>query len=292
MHRARFEAGVLHVVADYEIGTRVGARRRWRAGCRMGARCAGRLRAPGGGRPVTPIVSGLTSGRDQMNDGVCHPAGRFWAGSQAIPREPNAALFRLVGDGSVTRCWSRPPSPTASTSPPDGATMYYVDTLPHRRLEAFDVTGVSCPGGASSPRSTGGNPDGLASTTRDASGWRSGTLAVHRYAPTDELLATVDLPVPRPTAVCFRAAPCVITTAWLGLDRSAAWSGRLFAVDAGVGGPPASPGRGHRPPRGRERHEDHRDRAGQDTCEGHQNQRVRATMKTRDRAGRAAMKID
>jgi sugar lactone lactonase YvrE len=64
---------------------------------------------------------------------------------------------------------------------------------------------------------------------------------VRRYAPTGELLATVELPVPRPTAVCFQGSTLVITTASLGLDDPAPGSGCLFAVDAGVKGPPSRP---------------------------------------------------
>jgi sugar lactone lactonase YvrE len=242
VHRALFEAGALRMVADYEVGTRVGA--------------VAPLREPGAGwvlavhdgfahlaedGRLTPIASGLATGRDQMNDGVCDPAGRFWAGSQAIPREPRAALFRLDGDGSVTRVLESVTVSNGIGFTADGTTMYYIDTLPHRWLEAFDVVDGELSGRRVVADVAGGNPDGLA-VDDEGCVWVAvwDASAVHRYAPDGRLLAVVDLPVPRPTAVCFAGSTLLITTAWLGLDHPPAGSGRLYAVDAGVGGPPAS----------------------------------------------------
>lgn len=242
VHRARLESGVLRVVAGYEVGSPVGA--------------LAPLREPGAGWVlavqdgfahlaedglITPLVTGLVAGRDQMNDGVCDPAGRFWAGSQAIPRVPRAALFRLAADGSVERVLESVTVSNGIGFTADGATMYYIDTLPHRRLEAFDVVDGELSGRRAVAEVAGGNPDGL---TIDEEGcvwvavWDG--AAVHRYAPDGRLLTTVELPVPRPTAVCFAGSTLLITTAWLGLDPAPAGSGRLYAIDVGVAGPPAT----------------------------------------------------
>ena len=242
VHRARLESGILRVVAGYEVGSRVGA--------------LAPLREPGAGWVlavqdgfahlaedglVTPLVTGLVAGQDQMNDGVCDPAGRFWAGSQAIPREPRAALFRLAADGSVERVLESVTVSNGIGFTADGATMYYVDTLPHRRLEAFDVVGGELSSRRPVAEVAGGNPDGLA-VDDEGCVWVAvwDGAAVHRYAPDGRLLTTVELPVPRPTAVCFAGSTLLITTAWLGLDPAPAGSGRLYAIDAGVGGPPAA----------------------------------------------------
>ena len=38
-----------------------------------------------------------------MNDGICDPAGRFWAGTMAIDeRQAAGSLYRLDPDGQVT----------------------------------------------------------------------------------------------------------------------------------------------------------------------------------------------
>ena len=241
VHRGRLADGVLTVLRDYEIGRPVGV--------------AVPLAAPGAGWAlavregfahlaedgvVTPLVTGLTAGQDQLNDGACHPDGSFWAGSQAIPRAPRAALFRLSVDGEVETMLTGLTVANGIDFSPDGRTLYFVDTLPHRRLEAITLYD-----GRPGERTTiaeinGGNPDGL---MLDDEGcvWVAvwDASEVRRYAPTGELLATVELPVPRPTAVCFQGSTLVITTASLGLDRPPAGSGHLFAVDVGVTGPSA-----------------------------------------------------
>lgn len=248
VHRGRLEGGVLTVLRDYEIGRPVGV--------------AVPLAAPGAGwaiavrdgfahlaedGTVTPLVTGLTSGRDQLNDGACHPDGSFWAGSQAIPRAPRAALFRLSADGEVATMLTGLTVANGIDFAPDGRTLYFVDTLPFRRLEAIPLIN-----GLPGRRSTivevgGGNPDGL---VLDDEGclWVAvwDASEVRRYAPTGELLATVELPVPRPTAVCFQGSTLVITTASLGLDRPPAGSGHVFAADVGVTGPASRPWAGIR----------------------------------------------
>ncbi|TWD79305.1 sugar lactone lactonase YvrE [Kribbella amoyensis] len=247
VHRGRLAGGVLTVVRDYDIGRSVGV--------------AAPLAVPGAGwvlavregfahlaedGTVTSLVTGLTSGRDLMNDGACHPDGSFWAGSQAIPREPRASLYRLDPDGAAETVLTDLTVANGLDFASDGATAYFVDTLPHRRLEAIALKGGRVPG----ERTTivevpGGNPDGL---VLDDEGcvWVAvwDASEVRRYAPTGELLATVELPVPRPTAVCFQGSTLVITTASLGLEAPPAGSGHLFAVDAGVTGPSARPWRG------------------------------------------------
>ena len=241
VNRGVLESGAVRVVADHDLGVRVGAVAPLRepgAGWVLAVR-DGFAHLAEAGR-LTPIVTGLTSGRDQMNDGVCDPWGRFWAGSQAIPRGPRAALFRLDADASCMRVLGEVTVSNGIGFTADGATMYYVDTLPHRRLEAFDVVDGELTGRRVVTDVHGGNPDGLAVDDEGCvwvAVWDAG--AVHRYAPDGRLVATVTLPVPRPTAVCFAGNTLVITTAWLGLDPAPADSGRLFAVDVGVGGPAA-----------------------------------------------------
>ena len=76
----------------------------------------------------------------QMNDGAVDAAGRFWAGSMAVPPVDHpgaAALYRL--DPELGRA-TAVPGVTISNGigwSPDGARMYYVDS-PTRRIDVFD----------------------------------------------------------------------------------------------------------------------------------------------------------
>lgn len=246
VHRGRLAGGVLTVVRDYEIGRPVGVAVPLAGAGEGWALAAGdgfsHLAEDG---TVTPLVKGLTTGQDQMNDGACHPDGSFWAGSQALPRAPQAALFRLSPSGDVTTMLTGLTVANGIDFSPDGQTLYFVDTLPHRRLEAITLYSGTPAGRRTIVEVEGGNPDGL---VLDDEGciWVAvwDASEVRRYAPTGELLATIELPVPRPTAVCFQGETLVITTASLGLDDPPAGSGHLFAVDVGVTGPAARPWRG------------------------------------------------
>ena len=82
------------------------------------------------------------------------------------------------------------------------------------------------------------------------SGWRVwGGGAVNRYAPDGSLLASVELPVERPTSCAFggpELATLFVTTAREGLDETARArqpdSGRVFAISGlGVRGLPCQP---------------------------------------------------
>jgi sugar lactone lactonase YvrE len=136
---------------------------------------------------------------------------------------------------------------------PDASTMYLNDSGTGR-LDAFRFDG---PSGAISDRRTlvhidqpGVAPDGL--TVDDEGGiwvalWNGG--AVHRYAPDGTLLASVRLPVQRPTSCAFggpRRDMLFVTTARTDLDDDALarrpHAGKVLAIDGlGARGLPACP---------------------------------------------------
>ena len=101
----------------------------------------------------------------RMNDGICDPQGRFWAGTMAYAETPGAGrLYRLELDGSCTLVLDGLTISNGMGWSPDGTTMYLADsgigdvfafdfdpsggTLDQRRTFAH----VSVPGAA---------PDGL-----------------------------------------------------------------------------------------------------------------------------------
>ena len=193
----------------------------------------------------------------RMNDGACDPCGRFWAGSMAEDETAGAgALYRLEHDG---RCAKMLDGLTISDGigwSPDGTVMYLADSGT-RRVDAFDFDRIS---GAISGRRTlihiaeqGVTLDGL---TVDARGdiWVAiwGGAQVRRYTQQGELVASVPLPVDRPTACAFGGrdlATFFITTARHGLGDPVLArqpdAGRLFRIaNLGVSGLPCSPYRG------------------------------------------------
>ncbi len=193
----------------------------------------------------------------RMNDGACDPQGRFWAGTMAYDESPGAGvLYRLDLDGGCTKVLTGLTISNGIGWSPDGATMYLADSGTGC-VEAFDFDGDT---GTISGRRTlvrieqpEAAPDGL---TVDEEGgiwvalWDGG--AIRRYAPDGSRLATVPLPVERPTSCAFGGpdrATLFVTTARAGLDEVALArqpeAGRLFRIDGlGVRGMPCAPYRG------------------------------------------------
>jgi sugar lactone lactonase YvrE len=179
----------------------------------------------------------------RMNDGACDPQGRFWAGTMAHDESPGAGvLYRLELDGRCTTVLAGLTISNGIGWSPDGTAMYLSDSGTGT-IERFDFDGatgdivgrrviveISEPGVA---------PDGL---TVDAEGgiwvalWDGG--AVRRYTSEGSLLATVPVPVDRPTSCAFGGPDLTtlfITTARHGLDETALArqpdAGRVFRVD-------------------------------------------------------------
>ncbi len=193
----------------------------------------------------------------RMNDGACDAHGRFWAGTLAYDETPGAGtLYRLELDGSCTTVLTGLTISNGIGWSPDGSSMYLNDS----GTGCVDAFRFEASSGAISERHTlvsteqsPGVPDGL---TVDEDGgiwvaiWGGGT--VNRYAPDGSLLATVPLPVQRPTSCAFGGpdrATLFVTSARAGLDEAARHrqpdSGRVFSVTGlGVRGLPCEPYRG------------------------------------------------
>lgn len=126
---------------------------------------------------VSPIATDIAGPGDYMNDGGADPHGRFWVGSQAVPRDPHCALWSIDSGGVPTERLSGVTVSNGLAFDRTGSRLYYIDTLPHRSIEAFDVS----PDGRLSNRRTvcrvdGGNPDGLTIDDEDALGRGLGRL--------------------------------------------------------------------------------------------------------------------
>ena len=186
----------------------------------------------------------------RLNDGEIDPQGRFWAGTMGWEAEPDAgALYRLDPDGTVTRMLSGVTISNGLGCSPDGATMYYVDTVT-LRVDMFDFDAAS--GDIANRREFvtirhgGGRPDGL---TVDSEGavwvatWPG--YGVHRYLPDGTLDAVIPLPVSNVSSIELGGPDmrdAFITTAWelLSDEEHAAQplAGSLFHTRVEVPGVP------------------------------------------------------
>ena len=192
-----------------------------------------------------------------MNDGACDPQGRFWAGTMAHDESSGAGvLYRLELDGSCTTVLAGLTISNGIGWSPDGSVMYLSDSGTSR-IDRFDFDAAT---GQIRGRRTiveiaepDVAPDGL---TVDEHGdiWVAlwGGAAVRCYSPVGSLLATVPLPVDRPTSCAFGGpdrTTLFITTARHGLDEAALArqpdAGHVFRIDGlGVRGSPCARYRG------------------------------------------------
>jgi sugar lactone lactonase YvrE len=213
-----------------------------------------RLVGPDGGSEAGPWRPPGMPDDVRFNDGACDPAGRFWAGTVAHDARPGAgALYRLDPDGAITTVLQGVTESNGLGWSPDGAILYFIDSgEPEPRVRAFDYdpdTGrigwepydlIPFPPGTAVP-------DGL---VVDAEGclwvamWGAGQ--VRRYAPSGGLLATLPVPVSRPTCPGFGGpglADLYLTTAWEGMDEqqraAEPLAGHLLRTRPGADGSPA-----------------------------------------------------
>jgi sugar lactone lactonase YvrE len=262
LHRARLGPdGQLDEVTSFQFDRFVGAVAPAAGGGYVLAAGGGFLFADASGkvRELAQPEAGRSDVR--MNDGACDPQGRFWAGTMAHDESPGAGvLYRLELDGTCTTVLAGLTISNGIGWSPDGSAMYLSDSGTGT-IDVFDFDAASGEIGArrtivqiSEP---GVAPDGL---TVDEKGgiwvalWGGGALRC--YSPEGSLLATVPVPVDRPTSCAFGGpdrATLFITTARHGLDESALArqpdAGRVFRVDGlGVSGAPCATYRGQTTP--------------------------------------------
>jgi len=189
-----------------------------------------------------------SGGGRRLNDGKPDPLGRYLVGSLSLagPSEEEE-LLQIGHDGTITIIDDDLTLSNGLAWSPDGSRLYSIDT--ERRtvfVRAYDVAS-----GRVGPRSVhlvvdDGYPDGLCMDAEEhlwIAMWGLGR--VHRYSPSGDLVASIDVPAPHTSSVAF-AGPdldvLVITTATQGLDDEELdlfpHSGRVFTVRPGVRGLP------------------------------------------------------
>jgi sugar lactone lactonase YvrE len=249
VHIADYDATTaqLTTTRTYELGSAVGAvvptiGSGWLVACGQGF---ARLETDGEitklAQPGSPDI--------RMNDGKCDDQGRFWAGSMAWAKTTGGgSLYRLDPDLNLTVALSGVTISNGLAWTDDNDTMYYIDT-PTGQVERFRV----CDDGSLVDRTAaitveGGYPDGMC-IDGDGCLWVAvwGGHAVHRYAPSGELLAVVEVDAPQVSSCCLGGADgrtLFITTSQEGMDVTRRvrhpQSGKVFCVDVDSPGRPAA----------------------------------------------------
>lgn len=212
-----------------DLGLPIGAAApRQRGGYVLAAADGFRLTGPDGTSVGAPIRPADMTDDHQFNDGACDPAGRFWAGTTTTTLRPGAsALYRLDGDGRITRMLTGVTESNGIGWSPDGATMYYIDSGEQpRRVRAFDYDVASGTIGGERDLirypSQEDYPDGLI-VDADGNLWIAfwGAAQVRRYDPAGGLIEVVELPVSNPTCAGFGGpdlSELYVTSAWEELD--------------------------------------------------------------------------
>jgi sugar lactone lactonase YvrE len=187
--------------------------------------------------------------RNRFNDGKCDPAGRLWAGTMSIDREPHAgSLYCLDTDCAVRHVLQGVTCSNGIVWSLDHSTMYYIDT-PTQQVDALDYEVQS---GRVSNRRVAvvvpealGKPDGMAI---DAEGmlwiamWGGGCLT--RWNPNSGALdRTVSIPALHVTSCAFGGKgldELYVTTARVRMTETELaeypHAGGLFRVRGGIQG--------------------------------------------------------
>ncbi|HXG99553.1 MAG TPA: SMP-30/gluconolactonase/LRE family protein [Sphingomicrobium sp.] len=184
---------------------------------------------------------------NRFNDGKVDREGRYWAGSMDDEeRVASGALYRISADRSWARCDDKYRVANGPAFSPDGRVMYHNDSA--RQLTyVFDLDEWGTPSNRrvfSSFEKGEGYPDGM---TVDGEGclwiafWDGWCL--RRFSPAGERLATLRLPVQRPTSCAFGGEALdhlYVTSARVGLSDAALnaqpCAGGLFVLETGVSG--------------------------------------------------------
>lgn len=213
----------------------------------------------GSGRVEVFLTPETDRPQNRFNDAGVDPAGRLWFstmqnnitedGGEAPVTEVTGALYRLDPDGTCHRMLDGIGLPNTLAWSPDGATMYFGDTMTNTiRRYVLDPDGNIRDVADWHGTPPDGGCDG---STLDEHGYlwnaRFGAGCLVRFAPDGSVDARVEVPVTNPTSCCFGGEglrTLYVTSARFELSQAALAAnpqeGGVVALDVGVAGRPAN----------------------------------------------------
>lgn len=183
----------------------------------------------------------------RFNDGRCDAAGRFWLSTMCMDMTPPSAVGAWMCldkqglrassiDGLIT--------PNGLAFSPDGSTLYFSDS--HPSVQTVWACDFDLASGTPGPRRVfvdmaplPGRPDGAAV---DAEGhyWICANDAglVHRFDPAGRLVASVPVPVPKPSMCAFGGPrlDTLLVTSIRPATGATDLCGAVFALEVGMRG--------------------------------------------------------
>jgi sugar lactone lactonase YvrE len=202
-------------------------------------------------RDVVPLEAHLPGNR--ANDAKCDPSGRAWVGTMNYDESlTEGSLYRLDSGPKISLVLEGIGVSNGLGWSPDNRTMYFIDTVSEQvRAYPFDLgTGsIGEPSTLVTIKRADGLPDGMC-TDDEGYLWVAlwGGGCVHRFAPDGRLDTVVKVPARYTTSCCFGGPNLdhlFITTARRDLENDElgdqSLAGSVWAVRAGVTGPPATP---------------------------------------------------
>jgi sugar lactone lactonase YvrE len=169
------------------------------------------------------VESGLDN---RLNDGRVDARGRLWIGTMDNQlHRPNGALYRVTGDGEVTRLFGDVIVTNGIAFSPDNRTLYFTDTRRHCTwVFDFDLDNGTIRNRRvfADYSASGERPDGACVDVAGGlwTAFFSGGRLV-RYRPDGTIDTVIPLPVTNPTCLCFGGSDLktlFVTTARKFLD--------------------------------------------------------------------------
>jgi D-xylonolactonase len=186
---------------------------------------------------VVSLVQNIDATTGRFNDVFTDPEGRVFAGTMGQENSPGSGgLFRVDGDGTVTKLWNDTDCANGSSLTPDLTQMYWTDST-GRIVYRSNYDRAT---GALSQRriwkqfeEKDGIPDGMTVDT-DGCVWSAfwGASCVRRFSPDGQMMEEIKLPVEKVSSLTFGGADwneLFITTAG-GTDDSNGAEGTLYRV--------------------------------------------------------------
>lgn len=183
---------------------------------------------------------------NRFNDGKCDPAGRFWAGTICLKKQPEAALYVLHTDLTVEKKFEPVTNSNGIIWSKDERTMFYIDT-PSKKIRAFDfdvaTSAITNERVIWDTSDIASSPDGMTIDSEDRL-WIAfchGGMVKCFDPATRQVLEQIDFPCIETTACAFGGhdlGDLYITTGLKpGLEEPLA--GRLFVCRPGAKGVPS-----------------------------------------------------